>query len=219
MPNPQPKPSVSGDCETCGEWSGGLYEGMCPPCCVKHGVICYVSNTNKSDNIVQFRDKPTPTLKKTTQKRLPSKLINVGALGSMSVAKFKTLVWNKPTTVIAEDACISDSMIGKLCRNNDIVKPPRGYWQTKNRGLSYKNRVKNGLRKIAIKNMTTRNYLLQVLGKVPYPGIWFTDLAFKVRDRIQGEQLECLLMNLKRNGAAVLVGGKWMLKRKPSYEP
>ncbi len=31
-------PGAAGECETCGEWSGRLIEGMCAPCRDRYGV-------------------------------------------------------------------------------------------------------------------------------------------------------------------------------------
>ena len=41
------------------------------------------------------------------------------------------LVWEKPTTEIAKDFQVSDSAIGKLCKQLGIEKPSRGYWTKK----------------------------------------------------------------------------------------
>lgn len=32
------KPGVPGDCQTCGEWSGRLINGMCAPCMDKYRI-------------------------------------------------------------------------------------------------------------------------------------------------------------------------------------
>lgn len=48
-----------------------------------------------------------------------------------SPEKMKELVWEKPTIQISKELGISDSAIGKFCRNNNIEKPPRGYWTKK----------------------------------------------------------------------------------------
>jgi hypothetical protein len=42
------------------------------------------------------------------------------------------LVWQKPTTKIAESFGVSDKAIEKLCKKLDVEKPPRGFW-TKNK--------------------------------------------------------------------------------------
>lgn len=39
------------------------------------------------------------------------------------------LVWEKPTTKIAEDFGVSDKAIEKLCKKLEVEKPPRGHWQ------------------------------------------------------------------------------------------
>jgi hypothetical protein len=42
--------------------------------------------------------------------------------------KVHELIWKFPTTKIAEDLGVSDKAIDKFCKNNNITKPPRGYW-------------------------------------------------------------------------------------------
>lgn len=38
------------------------------------------------------------------------------------------LVWPKPMTHVAKDLGISDVMLGKMCKEQLVPKPPRGYW-------------------------------------------------------------------------------------------
>jgi hypothetical protein len=38
------------------------------------------------------------------------------------------LVWTKPLTHVARDLGISDVMLGKMCKEQLVPKPPRGYW-------------------------------------------------------------------------------------------
>jgi hypothetical protein len=38
------------------------------------------------------------------------------------------LVWTKPLTHVAKDLGISDVMLGKMCKEQLVPKPPRGYW-------------------------------------------------------------------------------------------
>src|SRR5688572_19167688 len=38
------------------------------------------------------------------------------------------LVWEKPTTKLAQELGISDSALEKICRKLNIPKPPVGYW-------------------------------------------------------------------------------------------
>lgn len=45
-----------------------------------------------------------------------------------SKEKLQRLVWKYPTTKIAERLGVSDSAVGKWCRQYGIDKPPRGYW-------------------------------------------------------------------------------------------
>lgn len=37
-------------------------------------------------------------------------------------------VWNRPSIEIAKELGISDRMVGKMCEEYGISKPPRGYW-------------------------------------------------------------------------------------------
>jgi hypothetical protein len=37
-------------------------------------------------------------------------------------------VWQRPTTLMAKEFGLSDVGFAKLCKRNDIPKPPRGYW-------------------------------------------------------------------------------------------
>ena len=38
------------------------------------------------------------------------------------------LIWSKPMTSVAKDLGISDVMLGKMCKEQLVPKPPRGYW-------------------------------------------------------------------------------------------
>ena len=38
------------------------------------------------------------------------------------------MVWSKPMTHVAKDLGISDVMLGKMCKEQLVPKPPRGYW-------------------------------------------------------------------------------------------
>ena len=46
-----------------------------------------------------------------------------------SCAELSRLVWEKPTTQLAEDFGVSDVAIAKWCKSFGISKPPRGYWR------------------------------------------------------------------------------------------
>lgn len=48
-----------------------------------------------------------------------------------SKEELEKLVWEKPTSILAIDLNVSDTAIGKRCKELDIKKPPRGYWQKK----------------------------------------------------------------------------------------
>lgn len=41
------------------------------------------------------------------------------------------MVWEKPTSQIAKELCVSDKAIEKWCKSYGISKPPRGYWARK----------------------------------------------------------------------------------------
>jgi len=42
--------------------------------------------------------------------------------------ELKKLVWEMPTTKVAELFGVSDVAVGKRCKKYGIKKPPRGYW-------------------------------------------------------------------------------------------
>lgn len=44
------------------------------------------------------------------------------------------LIWSEPTTTVAKRLGISDVALGKLCRQRQVPKPPRGYWARKQAG-------------------------------------------------------------------------------------
>lgn len=46
-----------------------------------------------------------------------------------SKEELEKLVWEKPTSQIAKDYGLSDKSIEKWCKNLNVSKPPRGYWQ------------------------------------------------------------------------------------------
>jgi len=45
-----------------------------------------------------------------------------------SKEELEKLVWEKPTTAIAEELGVSDKAVSKRCKKYGIEKPPRGYW-------------------------------------------------------------------------------------------
>lgn len=47
---------------------------------------------------------------------------------TISPEELKELVWQMPTTHIAEELGVSDKAIEKRCKKFGIAKPPRGYW-------------------------------------------------------------------------------------------
>lgn len=46
----------------------------------------------------------------------------------VSASELKGLVWEMPTTQVAKIFGVSDSAIGKRCKELGVEKPPRGYW-------------------------------------------------------------------------------------------
>jgi hypothetical protein len=51
-----------------------------------------------------------------------------------TVEQIAELVWQKSTQQLAKELKVSDSAIGKFCKNNNIPKPPRGFWAKKHAG-------------------------------------------------------------------------------------
>jgi hypothetical protein len=43
--------------------------------------------------------------------------------------ELKLLLWEIPTTAIAQKYNVSDSAVGKWCKKYNLSKPPRGYWR------------------------------------------------------------------------------------------
>jgi hypothetical protein len=48
--------------------------------------------------------------------------------------ELEKLVWEMPTTKVAELFGVSDVAVGKRCKKHGIKKPPRGYWAKVNAG-------------------------------------------------------------------------------------
>ena len=46
----------------------------------------------------------------------------------ISKEELEVLIWEKPTTHIAKDFGVSDSLVVRWCKRYGISKPPRGYW-------------------------------------------------------------------------------------------
>lgn len=47
---------------------------------------------------------------------------------SLSRAELFALIWERPSTQVAHELGVSDVALGKLCRQLQVPKPPRGYW-------------------------------------------------------------------------------------------
>ena len=54
--------------------------------------------------------------------------IEANAKLTISPEELKDVVWQMPTTLIAEELGVSDKAIEKRCKKFGIAKPPRGYW-------------------------------------------------------------------------------------------
>jgi hypothetical protein len=50
--------------------------------------------------------------------------------------ELSTLVWQHPTSRLAEHFGVSDNAVAKWCKKYGIDKPGRGYWQKKRVGLT-----------------------------------------------------------------------------------
>jgi hypothetical protein len=49
-------------------------------------------------------------------------------IGDLSREQIYELVWSKPMSHAAREFDISDVMLGKICKEHHIPRPPRGYW-------------------------------------------------------------------------------------------
>lgn len=57
--------------------------------------------------------------------------------------ELEKLVWSKPTSQLRKDLGVSDSAIGKWCRQLGVKKPPRGYWNKLKFGRITEEEVRN----------------------------------------------------------------------------
>lgn len=62
-----------------------------------------------------------------TEKTIQSH-INARKVSRPSKEELNKLLWEKPTTQIAEELGVSDVAIAKWAKQYDLSKPPRGYW-------------------------------------------------------------------------------------------
>ncbi|MCA9872105.1 MAG: hypothetical protein KC441_00560 [Anaerolineales bacterium] len=81
--------------------------------------VCPVCNT-------EFEIPPSLTKKRRHCSRKCS--IEANAKLTISPEELKEVVWQMPTTHIAEELGVSDKAIEKRCKKFGITKPPRGYW-------------------------------------------------------------------------------------------
>ena len=56
------------------------------------------------------------------------------------------LVWSKPMTHVAKELGISDVMLGKMCKEQLVPKPPRGYWANLGSAEAYRTSRRAGRR-------------------------------------------------------------------------
>jgi hypothetical protein len=52
----------------------------------------------------------------------------------LSRQQLHELIWSKPSTEVAKELNISDVRLGKICNEQGVPKPPRGYWAKKAAG-------------------------------------------------------------------------------------
>lgn len=58
----------------------------------------------------------------------------------VSRQELEDLVWKMPTSEVAKLFGVSDNAIGKRCKREKIIKPPRGYWAKVYIGKSYQSK-------------------------------------------------------------------------------
>ena len=56
------------------------------------------------------------------------RLTNQAMRTNLTREELYELVWSKPMTHVAKELGVSNVMVGKLCREKIVPKPPRGYW-------------------------------------------------------------------------------------------
>lgn len=69
------------------------------------------------------------TIKKKRIKESPQERLSNRKVERPSKEELEKLLWEKPTTKIAEQYDVSDKAVGKWAKSYGIEKPPRGYWQ------------------------------------------------------------------------------------------
>jgi hypothetical protein len=67
----------------------------------------------------------------TTRKINPESRVNTRKVERPSKEELAKLVWEKPTTQVAQNFGVSDKAVEKWCKAYGIEKPPRGYWMKK----------------------------------------------------------------------------------------
>jgi hypothetical protein len=71
------------------------------------------------------------------------------------------LVWSMPMTKASKQLGISDVMLGKLCRQRNVPRPPRGYWQAQSSEKKRHKFVKASLPNLPEPSDDFYRYLLQ----------------------------------------------------------
>ena len=71
------------------------------------------------------------------------------------------LVWSMPMTKASKQLGISDVMLGKLCRQRNVPRPSRGYWQAQSSEKKRHKFVKPALPNLPEPNDDFYQYLLQ----------------------------------------------------------
>lgn len=62
------------------------------------------------------------------QAKLKQKHPRYGKWQYVTKSELEQLVWSMPTVKVAKLYGVSDSAVGKKCKNLGIKKPPRGFW-------------------------------------------------------------------------------------------
>ena len=72
---------------------------------------------------------------------------------SLSRQELYDLVWSKPMTHVSKELGMSDVMLGKICREKNVPRPPRGYWANLLTGKNKSRYVKPPLPGIGTKGL------------------------------------------------------------------
>ena len=81
------------------------------------------------------------------------------------------LVWSMPMTRASKQLGVSDVMLGRVCRERRVPRPPRGYWAPL---LSEKKRsqfIKPPLPVLPVRPRTFNDFMLEQRARQRYSGI------------------------------------------------